>query len=424
MVRLFTTTPAFAWCRLISRIICVVMMMGFCIASSSARAESPADSDAEVAAAADETEEKAEEETDENAPIEIPDGTAEELLEFANETMRNRGRTRESVIRSARAVVDAGTKIRSLDDVTLEMELKAIGLQMPALKFLARVDQDAAKELEELIESFADDDRPEIQNFARMEKLATEVRGARAMDQDERQKLVDEVLQIADESGMNAELYSLASQLAGALGAAEQTEMAVSLYNNIADRMEQSDDERMKEMASRARGSARRIGLLGNEMELNGTTAEGEPFDWSEYRGRVVLVDFWASWCGPCRGEIPNMKRNLAAYGDEFAIVGINMDRTIKAMEECIEKEEIAWVNLVGDEENGTGWNHPIARYYGVSGIPTAILVDRDGKVVSLSARGNRLDKSLEELLGPPKKVEAPEEDEATEETEPSDDAE
>ncbi|EMI53595.1 TlpA family protein disulfide reductase [Rhodopirellula sallentina] len=353
---------------------------------------------------------------EEDAAIEIPDGTAEELFAFASETMRNRGRTRESVLRSARAVVDTAAKIREMDDISIETELKAIGIQMPALKFLARIDRDARAELEELIESFAEDKRPEIRNFAVMEKLVTQVRGVRGMDTAEQKELVGQVLQIADESGINSQLYSIASQLAAGLSAADQTDMAVKLYNNIADRMEDSDDERMQQMASRARGSARRIGLLGNEMELEGTTAEGEAFDWSEYRGRVVLVDFWASWCGPCRGEIPNMKRNLEAYGDEFAIVGINMDRTVKAMQECIEEEEIQWVNLVGDKETGTGWDHPIARYYGVSGIPTAILVDREGKVVSLSARGKRLDASLEELLGPPKKIESPEADSDTEE--------
>ncbi|MFG0290967.1 MAG: TlpA family protein disulfide reductase [Rhodopirellula sp. JB044] len=364
---------------------------------------------------AEPNDDSAETEEEEDAAIEIPDGTAEELFAFASETMRNRGRTRESVLQSARAVVDTAAKIRDMDDISLETELKAIGIQMPALKFLARIDRDARAELNELIESFAEDERPEIRNFAVMEKLVTQVRGVRGMETAKQQELVDQVLQIAEECGINSQLYSIASQLAAGLSAADQTDMAVKLYNNIADRMESSDDERMQQMASRARGSARRIGLLGNEMELEGTTAEGEAFDWSEYRGRVVLVDFWASWCGPCRGEIPNMKRNLEAYGDEFAIVGINMDRTVKAMQECIEEEEIQWVNLVGDKETGTGWDHPIARYYGVSGIPTAILVDREGKVVSLSARGKRLDASLEELLGPPKKSESPETDLDTE---------
>jgi len=214
------------------------------------------------------------------------------------------------------------------------------------------------------------------------------------------------VFELIEENGISRTSYSLASRLAGVLAASDQTDMAVSLYNDLADRLEKSDVEQLQQMASRARGAARRLDLPGNPIELSGKTASGEPFDWSKYRGKVVLVDFWASWCGPCRGEIPNMKRNLAAYPDDFAIVGINMDRTTDAMQSYVDEEDIGWENIVGNPETGTGWNHPIARYYGVSGIPTAILVDRKGDVVSLSARGNRLDNLLAEMIGPPQPVE------------------
>ncbi|MCM2373526.1 TlpA family protein disulfide reductase [Aporhodopirellula aestuarii] len=411
MNRRFNPANVISLRRLILPAVCGVLLTGGTAVSHLAWADAPADTETKAAAEetpADEVAEKSEEaeEAEEDAPIVIPDGTPEELFKFASDAMRNRGRTREEVVRSARTVIDTAAKIRTLDDVTLETELKAIGLQVPALKFLARFDKDAATELETLMESFADDERAEIRNFAVMEQLTGKILSVRSMDEEGQQALVAQVLQIAEESGISSQLYSLASRLASGLAAVDKTDMAVSLYNNIADRMEQSDDKQIQDLASRARGSARRLGLMGNEIELEGTTGDGEPFDWSAYRGRVVLVDFWASWCGPCRGEIPNMKRNLEAYGDDFAVVGINMDRTVEAMQKCIEEEEIAWVNIVGDEDNGMGWDHPIARYYGVSGIPTAILVDQEGKVVSLSARGKRLDASLAELLGPPKEVE------------------
>ena len=158
----------------------------------------------------------------------------------------------------------------------------------------------------------------------------------------------------------------------------------------------------MSSRAERTRGAARRLKLPGNFMEITGKTAEGEELDWASYRGKVVLVDFWASWCGPCRAEIPNIKAQLEAYSSKgFAIVGVNLDTTKEAYQKYVDKEELSWTNLMSDKEEERGWNNPLANYYGVSGIPTAILVDKEGKVISMSARGTQLNKLLEEQLGP-----------------------
>ena len=94
------------------------------------------------------------------------------------------------------------------------------------------------------------------------------------------------------------------------------------------------------------------------------------------------------------------MKEQLAKYGDKgFAIVGINLDDDMEAYQKIVESEELSWVNLVGTNEETRGWNHPLVKYYGIQGIPTAILVGKDGKVVSLSARGEELNRLLAELL-------------------------
>lgn len=149
--------------------------------------------------------------------------------------------------------------------------------------------------------------------------------------------------------------------------------------------------------ASALEGTARRLGLVGHELELSGKTAAGGDFDWASYRGKVVLVDFWATWCGPCVAELPNVKSLYQKYHDRgFEVVGVSLDRDRQALDKFLAEKQIAWTTL--HEAGGT---HSAATLYGISSIPTMLLVGRDGKVVSLRARGEELKRRLGELIGP-----------------------
>lgn len=123
---------------------------------------------------------------------------------------------------------------------------------------------------------------------------------------------------------------------------------------------------------------------------------DGKSIALSGLRGKVVLIDFWASWCKPCRMEMPNVKRVYQQYhGKGFEILGVSLDRDKGAWTNAIAQDELPWKHV---SDLGF-WNNAAAQQYGVSSIPYTVLVDKDGKVLAKNLRGPALEEKLAEVF-------------------------
>ena len=127
--------------------------------------------------------------------------------------------------------------------------------------------------------------------------------------------------------------------------------------------------------------------------DFQGMDLKGEALSLTDLRGQVVLLDFWATWCGPCLVEMPNVKKTYEKYKDQkFQIIGISLDRSEKPLEAYIEKEELGWLHY---------WDksRKVSTLYKVRGIPSTFLIDGEGIIRKTNLRGHALEHAVADLV-------------------------
>lgn len=123
---------------------------------------------------------------------------------------------------------------------------------------------------------------------------------------------------------------------------------------------------------------------MGQAVDLQFTAVDGRSVDLSKLRGKVVLVDFWATWCGPCVGEVPNVKKTYDQYHSKgFEIIGISLDKEKDKLTSFVAENKMDWPQFF----DGQFWQNKYARQFGIESIPTMWLIDKKGKLRDMNAR-------------------------------------
>lgn len=136
---------------------------------------------------------------------------------------------------------------------------------------------------------------------------------------------------------------------------------------------------------------------IGSEViDFTQADTSGVAVHFSAFKGKYVLIDFWASWCGPCRAENPNVLKAYDKYKDKnFTVVGVSLDDKAANWKKAVIADKMPWTQV----SDLKGWQNELSTYYGIQGIPSNLLIDPSGKIIAKDVRGAMLHKKLDEVL-------------------------
>ncbi len=147
--------------------------------------------------------------------------------------------------------------------------------------------------------------------------------------------------------------------------------------------------------AAKAAGARRRLDAVGKQLEFRGQSPAGGVVDLAKYRGKVMLIQYWATWCEPCKVDMSTLKELMTRYGQHFGVIGVSLDHSVKDLAEFVKENRLTWPQI---HEDG-GLDSRPANQLGILTVPTMILVDQQGRVVHRNIQASELDREVRRLL-------------------------
>lgn len=244
--------------------------------------------------------------------------------------------------------------------------------------------QDQLKQLDQIAERAADPDAGYAAqpHFLRSQVLAMIGETERALD-------ILEPLRSHESAEVADGAYALSAKTLADAGKVEQIE-ALQQEAKDAGR----DQQLLTYLSSLTTQANMAVGKTFPPFSF--TSLSGETVDLEEYRGKVVLVDFWATWCGPCVHEMPTVIAAYEKYHDQgFEVIGISLDQEESELRDFINERNMPWPQHF----DGQGWKNDLAQKYGIQSIPATFLIGPEGKIVAKDLRGPALEAELKKYL-------------------------
>ncbi len=341
-----------------------------------------------------------------NDPYAVPTGSPDELLDFirtARERMQPKSVTDARRMFEARE--HAANHILESAEAEESVRFEAATAKLESIAALMKLgDIDAATRFDRFVEEGAKNEAGEVGELLGNIRLERRFAKWKELGPADRDQVIAELkshLLVEDAPWSRVRVLI---RFAESVAETDDAPRAAALLRELIPHIAASKAPRVAKEVPMIEGVARRLELVGKPIEIVGTTIDGQSLEWQSYRGKVVLIDFWATWCPPCIAEMGEIETLYKSYHEKgFDVVGVNLDANKQEVTDFVGQRKLPWRNLFHTPREGEQpGQHPLAVEYGITMIPRAILVDREGRVLSTRANSKVLSRILKERLGEP----------------------